>query len=148
MWSNHSVATPGGFPGLQPPHSLAITFRSHFCGSFECQHPICMLSPAPVTLQTSRPAGVGVGLAECQCQAVQLQILRPPDLGKSLSLAGLQGCTPDMGRSQATGKRGNRMGYRVGHGFVLELALAPETTGQETERGMDRQPCREEQLHR
>lgn len=44
------------------------------------------------------------------------------------------------------GKRGNRMGYRVGHGFVLELALAPETTGQETERGMDRHPWRGVQL--
>lgn len=40
---------------------------------------------------------MGVGLAELQCQAVQLQILRPPDLGKSLSLAGLQGHLPDMG---------------------------------------------------
>lgn len=29
---------------------------------------------------------------------------------------------------------------------MLELALAPETTGQETGRGMDRHPCREIQL--
>lgn len=36
-------------------------------------------------------------MAELQCQAVQLQILRPPDLGKSLLLAGLQGHPPDMG---------------------------------------------------
>ena len=42
--------------------------------------------------------GGGAGLAEHQRWAVQLQILRPADLGKSLSLAGPQGHPLDTGQ--------------------------------------------------
>ena len=42
--------------------------------------------------------GGGAGLAEHQRRAVQLQILRPADLGRSLSLAGPQGHPRDTGQ--------------------------------------------------
>ncbi|CAN0278056.1 unnamed protein product [Rangifer tarandus platyrhynchus] len=85
------VSRPLSGHSWQTSRSSAITFRLCCSGCVECRHLTSPLSPPDLL-------GGGAGLAEHQGRAVQLQILRPADLGKSLSLAGPQGHPLDTGQ--------------------------------------------------
>ena len=79
---------------------------------------------------------MGVGLAEYQRRAEQLQTLRPPGLGKSLS-GWVSEPSPGPPPPPPGGRLGNNAGEGPGGaesrlGLVLELAWVPGVTGQET----------------
>lgn len=126
VWPHHLGAAPGGCPGFQRPHPPAAFFRCRFSGCLGCPHLTFVLS-CPCTLSVLCWGGGRAGWG--QRQALRLQILRPPDLGKSFSLAGLQCCPQDMGQELGNGEEREPGGVRSGPGPHAGADLAPRDNG-------------------